>query len=243
MIRLRQKAAENSKRFAAAKEADAVLKDYELENLREIARGVAAQFGPGCEVVIHEVSQQAAEHSIVAIENGQVSGRRVGDGPSQTVLEHLNRSVNAEAPSDRFAYLTRTPSGKLLKSSTMPLRDENGTVCALFCINFDVSALALAGSVLASLTSVEEKAMAEPAQIPGSISDLLDALIDRSVRLVGKPVELMTKEDKITAIRFLSDNGALLVTKSGDKIAKFFGISKYTLYSYLDTKQEDKNND
>ena len=220
-----------------------MLKDHELENLREIARGIAAQFGPGCEVVVHEVSEQSAEHSIIAIENGQVSGRHVGDGASQAVLEQLGRSVNRAAQEDHFGYLTRTPSGKLLKSSTMPLRDENGQVCALLCINFDVSALAMAGAVLSSLTSVEEKAMAEPAQIPGSISDLLDALIDRSVRLVGKPVELMTKEDKVAAIRFLADNGALLVTKSGDKIAKFFGISKYTLYSYLDTKQEDKNND
>ena len=47
---------------------------------------------------------------------------------------------------------------------------------------------------------------------------------------------LMDREDKIRAIRFLNDAGALLITKSGDKIAAFFGISKYTLYSYLDGK-------
>ena len=34
--------------------------------------------------------------------------------------------------------------------------------------------------------------------------------------------------------------GAFLVTKSGDKIAKYFGISKYTLYSYIDKQQEEK---
>ena len=44
----------------------------------------------------------------------------------------------------------------------------------------------------------------------------------------------MTKEDKIKAINFLNDSGAFLITKSGDKVAKFFGISKYTLYSYVD---------
>ena len=220
-----------------------MLKPYELENLREIAKGVAAQFGPGCEVVVHEVSEQSAEHSIVAIENGQVSGRHVGDGPSQAVLEQLGRSVNDPAPADHFGYLTKTPGGKLLKSSTMPLRDEEGRVYALFCINFDVSALAMAGAVLSALTTVDEKAQTEAAQIPNNVNDLLDSLIDRSVRLVGKPVELMTKEDKVTAIRFLYDSGALLITKSGDKIAKFFGISKYTLYSYLDTKQEEKSND
>ena len=50
----------------------------------------------------------------------------------------------------------------------------------------------------------------------------------------------MNKDDKVKAIRFLSDNGAILVTKSGDKVAKHFGISKYTLYSYIDTKQQQE---
>ena len=59
------------------------------------------------------------------------------------------------------------------------------------------------------------------------------------VALVGKPVALMNKEDKVRAIRFLNQNGAFLVTKSGDKIAKYFGISKYTLYSYIDSKQQE----
>ena len=62
------------------------------------------------------------------------------------------------------------------------------------------------------------------------------------VALVGKPAALMNKDDKIRAIRFLSDAGAFLVTKSGDKVAKYFGISKYTLYSYIDAnkQQEEK---
>ena len=66
--------------------------------------------------------------------------------------------------------------------------------------------------------------------------------IAQSVALVGKPAALMNKEDKMRAIGFLSQSGAFLVTKSGDKVAKYFGISKYTLYSYIDKQQEDKQN-
>jgi predicted transcriptional regulator YheO len=66
-----------------------------------------------------------------------------------------------------------------------------------------------------------------------NINDLLDDLIQQSVALVGKPVALMNKDDKVRAIRFLNQNGAFLVTKSGDKVARYFGISKYTLYSYI----------
>jgi predicted transcriptional regulator YheO len=51
---------------------------------------------------------------------------------------------------------------------------------------------------------------------------------------VGKPVALMSKEDKVRAIGFLDESGAFLITKSGQKVCQYFGISKYTLYSYLD---------
>ena len=54
------------------------------------------------------------------------------------------------------------------------------------------------------------------------------------MRIVGKPVALMSKEDKVRAIGFLNDSGAFLVTKSGQKVCNYFGISKYTLYSYMD---------
>ena len=74
-----------------------------------------------------------------------------------------------------------------------------------------------------------------------NVNDLLDELIAQSVALVGKPVALMNKEDKVRAIGFLSQNGAFLVTKSGDKIAKYFGISKYTLYSYIDANNRRRS--
>lgn len=219
-----------------------MLTDYELEALRKIAKGVAAQFGSGCEVVVHEISSESAEHSVVAIENGHVTGRHLGDGPSQVVLEQLGKTIDPDNAEDHLSYLTRTPDGKLLKSSTVYIRDSEGKVAALFCINFDISALAMANNVMREFAAVRDKGEQEPERISPNVNDLLDDLIARSVRLVGKPVELMTKEDKVRAIQFLNNSGALLITKSGDKIAKHFGISKFTLYSYLDSKQEEKSN-
>lgn len=219
-----------------------MLKNFELDALKKIAHGVAVQFGSGCEVVIHSLGSTSAEHTIVHIENGHVTGRKEGDGASLVVLEQLGKTINTDKAEDHLSYLTKTPDGKLLKSSTIYIRDDEGKVCALFCINFDISALSVAGSALHELTATQDN-QAAPERISPNVNDVLDDLISRSVQLIGKPVELMNKEDKIRAIRFLSERGALLITKSGDKIARHFGISKYTLYSYLDQKQEDKNND
>lgn len=201
-----------------------------LEELRQIARGIAAQFGPNCEVVVHDLGQHP-DHTIVAIENGHVSGRKVGDGASNVVMERMEHQD--QEVQDHLSYLTRTPDGKILKSSTIYIRNSWGKVVAILAINFDISALMMAAGAVRDFISVEEPQTTEPEKIV-NINDVLEELIQQSVALVGKPAALMNKEDKIRAIRFLSENGAFLVTYSGEKIAKYFGISKYTLYSYLD---------
>jgi predicted transcriptional regulator YheO len=66
------------------------------------------------------------------------------------------------------------------------------------------------------------------------VSDLLEDLLSRSERLIGKPTALMNKDEKLRAIKFLDDSGAFLITKSGPKVCEYYGISTYTLYSYLD---------
>ena len=66
------------------------------------------------------------------------------------------------------------------------------------------------------------------------VSELLEYLLQESVRLIGKAPDDMSKEDKMRALRFLDEKGALLITKSGTRICKFLGISKVTLYNYLD---------
>ena len=206
--------------------------------LRQGAAGIAAQFGSNCEVVVHDLSRHP-DHSIVEIVNGHVTGRKVGDGASHVVIEQLQ--TNDPEPKDHLCYLTKTPDGKILKSSTVYIRNSKGKVSAIFSINYDISKLLMVESAVRDLISTgEETQQTEPEKIV-NINDLLDDLIEQSVALVGKPVALMNKDDKVKAIRFLNQNGAFLVTKSGDKIAKYFGISKYTLYSYIDTKQEEKS--
>ena len=110
-----------------------------LETLKQLADGVAAQFGNNCEVVIHDVSSRSSDHSIAYIVNGHVSGRKIGDGGSQIVLDQL--ASQDKQPRDHLCYLTRTPDGKILKSSSIYIRGSRGTVVAIFSINYDVSGL------------------------------------------------------------------------------------------------------
>ena len=189
-------------------------------------------------MVVHDLISNDPDSSIVAIENGHVTGRKVGDGPSHVVLEAL-RSERANLQ-DHLSYLTRTKDGKILKSSTFYIRDDDGNAVGIFGINYDITLMLAMENSLKQFTSTEQENQ-EPEEISRNVSDLLDELIEQSVRVVGKPVALMNKEDKVKAIQFLNNSGAFLITKSGDKVCKFFGISKYTLYSYIDEAKEAAN--
>lgn len=206
--------------------------EAQLDFYKRLAHALALQFGSGCEVVVHDLEAADPSHSIVAIENGHVTGRKLGDGPSHVVLEALH--AGGERLEDRLAYLTKTADGKILKSSTVFIRDDDGRAVGIFAVNYDITILRAMGDTIAEVVGTEPSAPREPEPIVRSVADLLDDLIEQSVQLVGTPVALMSKEEKVRAIRYLNDTGAFLITKSGPKVCKFFGISKYTLYNYLD---------
>ncbi|MCI6926381.1 MAG: helix-turn-helix transcriptional regulator [Butyricicoccus porcorum] len=200
-----------------------------LQILKQVAASLAQQFGPNCEIVIHDLRSKDLNQSIVHIENGHVSNRKVGDGPSEVVLKAMK--TDGEVPEDRSGYLTTTTDGKVLKSSTIYIKDEEGRPEYIFAINFDISTLLAAQNALENLTSAPKTE--RPPEISHNVSELLDQLLEQSVALVGKPVALMNKDDKVAAIKFLNDAGAFLITHSGDRVANYFGISKFTLYSYI----------
>lgn len=207
----------------------------ELELLKQMAHTIAMQFGRDCEVIIHDLTSKDMEHTIVHIENGHVTNRKLGDGPSAVVLETLHK--HPEDIKDHYAYQIKTSDGKILKSTTTFVKGDDGKVHYIVAINYDISALLMIDASLQSLMHVEEQKKDEPIAIVGNVHDLLDSLIEQSVTLVGKPAALMNKEEKVKAIQFLNDAGAFLITKSGDKVAKYFGISKFTLYSYIDVNK------
>lgn len=214
------------------------MKAYEIDFCAQLARGIARHFGTNCEVVVHDLQSPDPDHTIVVIENGHVTGRRLGDGPSQVVWEALK--ADTRKLEDRLAYLTRTEDGRILKSSTIFIRDTEQKLTGILGINYDITMMRAVEDQLRFFTSTDAPTQ-EPQTIIHNVNDLLEELIKQSVKMVGKPVALMNKEDKVKAIRFLNDSGAFLITKSGQRVCNFFGISKYTLYSYIDEAKGEKN--
>lgn len=206
-----------------------------LERLKVIAHGLAIQFGPSCEVLIHDL-QGDLDTSLVYIENGTITNRHVGDGPSHVVLDVLNYDDGSDG---RFGYLTKTKDGRILKSSTMYIRDDNGNIDYLLGINQDITEFVMMHRSLESLIGIGQAENGTVEKITTSVSELLDDLLLEAERLVGKPGPLMNKVERLKAISYLNEKGAFLISKSSEKIAEYFNISKFTLYSDLNTVKEE----
>ena len=66
---------------------------HTLDFLKQLAHGLAIQFGSSCEIAIHDLKTKDLEKSIVYIENGHISNRQTGDGPSGIVFETLQSDL------------------------------------------------------------------------------------------------------------------------------------------------------
>ena len=208
---------------------------HTLDFLKQLAHGLAIQFGSSCEIAIHELKTKDLEKSIVYIENGHISNRQTGDGPSGIVLETLQSDPSTFH--DKLSYLTKTEDGRILKSSTFYIRDDDGSISYIFSLNYDITAFTAASTAIQSLIATKDKLPDltgdSPRQITHNVNELLDLLIEQAVAKVGKPVAMMNKDDKVAVVQYLDHAGAFLITKSGDKVSSYLGISKFTLYSYM----------
>lgn len=196
---------------------------------QSLMKGLTAIFGTNCEVVLHDLTD-SYESTVVMIENGHVTDRRVGDCGSNLGLEVLRGTVSN---GDKYGYFTNTRDGRVLRSSSVYIRDGEGKVIGCLCVNFDVSNLMVADKTIRSLISNGEGEKEEEFFV-NDVNQLLDALLKKAMEEVGKPVSYMTRDDKIRVVKYLDQKGAFLITKSGNRICQFLDISKFTLYSYLD---------
>ena len=208
---------------------------HTLDFLKQLAHGLAIQFGSSCEIAIHDLKTKDLEKSIVYIENGHISNRQTGDGPSGIVLETLQSDPSTIH--DKLSYLTKTEDGRILKSSTFYIRDDDGSISYIFSLNYDITAFTAASTAIQSLIAMKDNLPDltgdSPRQITHNVNELLDLLIEQAVAKVGKPVAMMNKDDKVAVVQYLDHAGAFLITKSGDKVSSYLGISKFTLYSYM----------
>lgn len=198
-----------------------------------------SMLGPNVEVVLHDLTRP--ESSIVAITNGHVSGRNVGQsilsGPKNdkafaaAEVELTSRGVASHSVIGD--YPTFSPAGQPLRSATALFRDSNGEPYAALCFNADMTVVKLAHSWLDRM--LQTSFIQEPQETePADMDVLMNEIISDAVNKFGKPPTMMNKEEKIHAVDVMLQRGLFIVKGSVESAARSLGVTRYTIYNYLE---------
>ena len=201
-----------------------------LKRYVPVADMIAQTIGPQCEVVLHDMFTPL--HSVVYIVNNRVTGRKIGDSFSLIISEVL---LSKRFENDMLCnYSFTTADGRLIKSSTVLLRDEQGQVAGAMCVNIDTTAVTEHIRWLETMLPAPQgqNAAARENNDAPHVLEVVDEVIDKIFS--NRDGKKMTREEKLDLMRVMESRGIFLTKGAIEKVAEKMGVSKVTVYSYLD---------
>lgn len=202
-----------------------------LDYVAALVPSLARALGPGNEVVLHDLSR--LPNSIVAIE-GDLTGRAVG-GP---ITDLALRQLRAHDAGNQYQYRTTLPDGRIMRSSTIFLKDASDVPVGCLCFNSDLTPWLEVERVVRSYIGEGRLPARQAAEVGGemfvrTVDELASTMIRAALDSVGVPVPLMQKQHKLAAVRELDARGLFLIRDAVDVAARALGVTRYTIYNYL----------
>lgn len=206
-------------------------KNEAFEFLIKLAEGISIMFGKNCETVIHEMNGQHIRN--LAFFNSHVTGRKAGSSLSIYGNDTANGTVSGQNLELDYINQQVVVSGKQIKSTTVHMRGD-GYHFALG-INFDVTVLTQMRGILDNLTDIDGELMD---RLNSGSQPAVEDLFTSCLEIVNCPVESMKKLERLSLVRLLKEKGAFQMHRSVPYVAERMGVSKFTVYNYLNELNE-----
>jgi predicted transcriptional regulator YheO len=205
-----------------------------LQQYIPVAEVIAKSFGHDCEVVLHDLT--VPQSSVVYTVNNHVTGRQVGQSFNHLVTDVLlSQNFTNDFSANYYFY---SDDGRLIKSSTLLIRDQDKKVMGALCINIDTTRITENINWLTGLIPNNPDHLPNPIQKQedtNTMEHIKEVANDLIERIIGtKPVDKLRRDEKVEMIRFMEQKGIFLIRGTIDTVAEKLNISKVTVYSYID---------
>ncbi|UZP67081.1 PAS domain-containing protein [Desulfovibrio mangrovi] len=208
-----------------------------IETFIPLVHFLGAFLGANCEVVLHDASSR--EQSVLAIANNHITGRKVGAPLTDLALKFVaNREY--ENRDWVMGYTTRSKDDRPLHSATYFIREADGGLAGMLCLNMDVSDLKQARELLGRMVQAMGIDDAAPKDADDhsetfseSIEDLTENLIVQIIDGAEIAPERMTAGEKMEIVRTLNARGVFLLKGTVSIVATRLAASEATIYRYL----------
>ena len=200
-----------------------------LEHYVKAGEIIAEMFSPYLEVIIHDL--QVPEHSIIAIFNNHITGRKIGDGTSDIGYKKLAD----ELPDKIVNYINQSPTGADMKSSSLTIRNKNNEIIGSMGFNFDLSSFANIKEFFETFTKtivLDDLPNQEQFFLWTVRDEIQQALIKyiTSHDLQGK---VLTRKDKLSVVAFMKKEGHINKKGAITILSELLAITRPTLYKYI----------
>ena len=221
-----------------------ILKQYTI-----LTEFLGKVLGPQYEITLHDLSSQ--KQSVAAIVNGNISGRTVGAPLTDLALRFVKDRVYEEMDY-RTGYWGVSQNRAPIRSSTMFIKDDDGQLIGMLCINRDVGqclelldqlsqalqldlpTLGQGGSAqIPHLHSIHESEPDNIETFSNSLSDLVASALERVLEDPSIPKERLTQEEKMEVVDALNQKGVFLLKGAVSEVAGQLHSSEASIYRYI----------
>ena len=203
--------------------------------------------GQDYEVALHELNADSNE--IVAIYNGELTGRHLGSPLSNKMLEFIASRLY-ETKDYVLCFESISANGKKMCSNSMFIKGHNNELAGLLCINFDASRfeelsariMDLCGSTLKPSIHSGTRLIADDADAnaetpvhgyPTSIAGATASIVSAVITNYPVDVDRLTQDEKMEIMDILNRKGVFLLKGSVSYVARELHSSEASIYRYL----------
>ncbi|WP_070000077.1 helix-turn-helix transcriptional regulator [Cellulosilyticum sp. I15G10I2] len=210
--------------------------EFDFSSYIHLVDFLGACFGENTEVVLH--SFEDMNHSVIAIHNGHISGRKIGAPLTKFALSKL-KDKGKEGPPYYLNYLGMSENNISLRSSSFFILDKQGNPRGMLCINTDVTKYQQAAELLQKLafmpsTYSEEKENNNSIEVfQATYEEVIQGIINDVTQSAGVAVERLTVDEKVEIVKRLNDEKFFLIKGAVSQVSDMLGVSEATVYRYL----------
>ncbi|SCY03401.1 helix-turn-helix transcriptional regulator [Desulfoluna spongiiphila] len=217
---------------------DALKSQYSL-----IVEFLGKALGPDFEVVLHDAEDHI--NSIVAIANGHISQRAVGGPLTNFGLEVISNE-NYKDKNFKLNYNGVSKDHRILRSSTMFIKDDDKNIVGMLCINFDDRRYKNISDQILKLChpdmliesnnayeSVDSLVSNAGETFYGSAIEEADTVIKNYLTQHNTSIDRLVQDDRIDIVDILNQKGIFKLKGAVRTVAKQLGCSEPTIYRYL----------
>ena len=207
-----------------------------LKKYIRIAKFIADINGPDCEVLVHDLKN--IKESIIFVANGHITDREVGGGITDYALSIITKD-NYRTKDSVVNYIGRSNEGKITRSSTYYIKDDNGELIGLLCVNYDISKLLEIKNDIDYLINLNNDLQDDNIleNFSNHKNDSVDKFLDDSIRRCilesDSDVPINEVENIKNPVNIMYKLGIFNIKDSVNSVANLFNLSPQTIYRYI----------